>query len=171
MRRVVYSAAMSLDGRIAGPEGEYDWIPDEPGIDWGEFMARFDTVLMGRRSWEVVRAMPREHRPPQETLVFSDTLAESGMEGARLVRRDRAPAVIRQLKEAQGRDIWLFGGGELFRSLLDQGLVDVVEAAVVPALLGRGIPLLAGGPGPVALRLESSRAFPSGLLLVRYAVQ
>jgi hypothetical protein len=49
MRRIRYSVAMSFDGLIAGPQGEYDWIPNEPEIDWGAFMARFDTMLLGRR--------------------------------------------------------------------------------------------------------------------------
>ena len=60
MRRIRYSVAMSLDGFIAGPQGEYDWIPNEPEIDWGAFMARFDTVLMGRRSYEATLARRAE---------------------------------------------------------------------------------------------------------------
>ena len=62
MRRIRYSVAMSLDGFIAGPQGEYDWIPNEPEIDWGAFMARFDTMLMGRRSYEAALAAPGGNR-------------------------------------------------------------------------------------------------------------
>ena len=75
MRRIRYSVAMSLDGFIAGPQGEYDWIPNEPEIDWGAFMARFDTVLMGRRSYEAALAGPGGSLfSSMRTYVFSRTL-------------------------------------------------------------------------------------------------
>ena len=107
MRPVIYSVAASLDGFIAGPKGEYDWIPDEPTMDWDAFMSRFDTLLMGRRTWETVMAQPQEHHPAGEWVVFSDSLPR---DAARLVvRRADALHTVRRLKAKEGKGIWLFG--------------------------------------------------------------
>ncbi len=169
MRNVIYSVAASLDGYIAGPAGEYDWIPEEPEIDWGEFLGRFDTVLMGRGTWEV---LAREGPGPtvgMRTFVFSTTLEEIEDERITLVREDAADAV-RGLREEAGKAIWLMGGGVLFGSLLDAGLVDQIEVAVVPVLLGSGIPLLPERDGKTALELLDSRIYPSGIVSLRYAL-
>ena len=80
MRRIRYSVAMSLDGFIAGPQGEYDWIPNESEIDWGAFMARFDTVLMGRRSYEAALPAPPEFLDPQSLEFTLARLAEGPQE-------------------------------------------------------------------------------------------
>ena len=91
MREVWYSVAMSLDGYIAGRDGEYDWIPQEPGMDWAAFMKRFDTVLMGRRTYEVVASQPALAEPDaMRTYVFSRTLEAVNMPGATLVEGDAA---------------------------------------------------------------------------------
>ncbi|NIP57544.1 MAG: dihydrofolate reductase, partial [Gemmatimonadetes bacterium] len=79
-------------------------------------------------------------------------------------------AEVERLRASEGKDIWLFGGGRLFRSLVDAGLVDTVEVAIVPVLLGDGVPLLPAGPGPVRLELSAEETFPSGIVLARYTV-
>jgi dihydrofolate reductase len=170
MRRIRYSVAMSLDGFIAGPQGEYDWIPNEPEIDWGAFMARFDTVLMGRRSYEAALGAPGGSAlPGMATYVFSRTLRPEDHPGVTIVGTELGPT-IEDLRRRGGKEIWLFGGGDLFRSLLERGYVDLVEVGLVPVLLGRGVPFLAGLATRLALRLTGTRRYPSGILLLTYEI-
>lgn len=170
-RDVVYSVAASLDGYIADPDGGYGWIPEEPAIDWEAFVARFDTVVMGRRTWEVVsRDGGGSFLPEMDLVVFSRTLEPEDHPRARITGDDPA-TVVDGLRRRPGRDIWLMGGGVLFRSLLDAGLVDRVEVAIVPVLLGRGIPLLPEREDEVRLRLRGQRSYPSGMVLLEYDVE
>jgi len=169
MKKVVYSVATSLDGFVAGPAGEADWITMDPEIDFMALFARFDTVLMGRKTYEQAKAMGGGGEMPGVTsVVVSRTLRPEDCPGATLVG-DGAEARIRDLKAGGGKDVWLFGGGALFRSLLDAGLVDAVEVAVMPVLLGGGVPLLPAG-GRANLRLTGSRVYKSGVVSLEYAV-
>ena len=119
MRRIRYSVAMSLDGYLAGPNGEADWIEADPEIDFTAMMARFDTLLMGRRTYEAAQAMGGgPPTPGVSTVVVSRTMRQADHPGLTIISDDLAGAVSR-LRAAPGKDIWLFGGGELFRSLLD----------------------------------------------------
>lgn len=170
MRPVLYSVAMSLDGFIAGPGGEVDWLTAEPDIDWAGFMGLFDTMLVGRRTWDFAVT----HGSPSgfgdlRTLVFSRTLDAADHPGVEVVADDAAE-VVAELRREEGKTIWLMGGGDLFRSLLDAGLVDGVEVAVVPVLLGRGIPLLAPWEGRARLTREHVQPYSRGIVVVRYAV-
>jgi dihydrofolate reductase len=167
MRRIWYCVAMSLDGFIAGPKGEYDWIPAEPEIDWGAFMNRFDTVLMGRRSYEAALATPGGAMPGMRTYVFSRTVRPEEHPGVTIVR-DNVPAALAALRQAPGKEIWLFGGGDLFRSLLEIGEVDMIEVGLVPVLIGHGIPLLPGLDRIARLRLIETRRYPAGIMMLTY---
>lgn len=171
MRRLRYSVAASLDGFIAGPNGEFDWIPSEPGVDFAAFLAKVDTLVMGRRTWEVARAHGGLATfPGMRAYVLSRTLPPADDPAVTVVAEDAAD-FVRELKSRQGKDIWLFGGGALFRSLLDAGLVDTVEVAIAPVLLGEGIPLMPGPATRARLRLRAAESFPSGIVLVRYDVE
>jgi dihydrofolate reductase len=171
MRKIVYSVAMSLDGYIAGPNGEADWIVMDPEIDFAE-MARFDTILMGRRTFEAAQAMGGgESMPGVRTVVVSRTLRPEDHPGLAIISEDVGGAVSR-LRAGSGKDIWLFGGGSLFRSLLDLGLVDTIGVGVIPVLLGGGIPLLPARAQRTTLRLVSSRVYKAtGTLGLEYAVE
>jgi dihydrofolate reductase len=162
----MYSVAMSLDGYIARPDGSYDWIPDEPTIDWAEFMGRFDTMLVGRKTWEVA---PAPESQPMRTYLFSSTLRQDDYPSVTVVNQDAADFVAR-LRQETGKDIWLMGGGQLFRSLFQAGLVDAVETAVTPVLLGRGLPMLPNAEQSARLTLRQTRTFPSGIVLLTYDV-
>jgi len=170
MRRVLYSVAASLDGYIAGPSGEFDWIPMDPAMDWGSFMARFDTVLMGRRTYEITAAQESEASlPNMQTYVFSRSLGRVDRPGVTLVDDD-ASRVVAELRDGAGKDIWLMGGGVLCSSLLQAGLVDSVEVGVVPILLGGGVPLLARPTVTARLTLTKTQQYPSGIVLLSYDV-
>ena len=170
MRRLRYSVAASLDGFIAGPEGEFDWIPMDDAIDFGAFMSKFDTAIMGRRTYDLVRSQQEQSAVEgMRTYVFSRTLEPGENAGVTIVADDAARFVA-GLKEEDGKDIWLFGGGVMFRSLHDAGLVDRVEVGIVPVLIGSGIPLLPPGDKRVRLRHVKNEAFPSGIILGKYDV-
>ena len=169
MRQLVYSVATSLDGFIAGPNGEIDWIDPNAGIDFRALHCRFDTMLMGRRTYEVASTRGDLLRQTgMQILVVSTTLDSAQQPGITILNTGLASAV-HTLKTAPGKDIWLSGGGQLFRSLLTTGLVDSVQVAVFPVLLGAGTPLISQGRRAV-LKLNEYQKLPSGVLLLTYQV-
>ncbi len=169
MRRIRYQVACSLDGYIAGPNGETDWIVDEPGIDFAELFGQFDTLLMGRRTYEGV-STKTDGFWGKKVLVFSRTLRQEDHPGV-VVVSDQVEQRLQEMRSRPGKDIWLFGGGELFRSLLGLGCVDTVEPAIIPVLLGRGLPFLAPPAVQRKLRLTGRREYPSGIVWLEYTVQ
>ncbi len=170
MRQLRYSVAASLDGFIAGPNGEFDWIPMDPEIDFAALYASFSAIVMGRRSYEVYVATGGGVGPALPVYVYSRTLPEGERDGATFVRD--GVAHVRALKAAgEGKPIWLWGGSELFRELAAAKVVDGVDVAVLPIVLGGGIPLMAT-PGPrLPLRLRAQRLYrTSGILFLEYDV-
>jgi dihydrofolate reductase len=171
MRKVIYGGAMSLDGFIAGPNGEYDWIVMDPDIDFAAQMARFDTFLIGRKTFEAMRRMG-DAAPPApgiRNIVCSRTLRPEDCPQATL--SDDAERVVGDLRTQPGKDIALFGGGELFRSLLAAGLVDEIGVAVIPVLLGGGIPLLPSPADRARLKLKKHRVYEkSGTVGLEYDI-
>ena len=169
-RRLRYQVAASLDGFIAGPNGEYDWIVMDPAIDFAALYKEFDTAVMGRKTYQMMTAQGGNGAMPGlEVVVFSRTLPAATHRGVRIYNDDPRD-VVATLKAKPGRDIWLFGGGSLFRSLLDARLVDTVEVAVVPVLLGAGVPLLPPG-ALTTLVLADQKILPkSGIVMLAYSV-
>jgi dihydrofolate reductase len=169
MRRVRYQVACSLDGFIAGPDDAFDWIAPEPSFDFEAHFAQFDTLLMGRRTYEIARVAGERFRGKQ-VLVASSTLRPHEHPGIDVVREGLEER-IRAERSRAGRDIWLYGGGALFAQVLAWDLVDTVEPAIMPILLGSGVRLLPSHAVRRRLRLVSHRAYPSGMILVEYEVQ
>jgi dihydrofolate reductase len=169
-RRLRYSVATSLDGYIARRNGEMDWIVADPAIDFAAMYKEYDTAIMGRKTWDAMAAMGGQTAMPGlDVLVFSRTAAAVTRPSLRITNEDPV-AVVKQLKAKRGKDIWLFGGGELFRVLLAAGLVDTVEVAVIPVLLGEGIPLLPPGAS-TTLELVDQKTLPrSGIIVLSYSV-
>ena len=169
-RRLRYQVASSLDGFIATPNGGYDWIVMDPAIDFKALYNEFDAAVMGRKTYDVGKAQGASVAMPGiDVVVFSRSLTPVDMKGVRIV--NDAPAdVVRALKSRPGKDIWLFGGGELFRALLDAGLVDTVELAVMPVLLGDGIPVLPPGASASLVLSDVKRLPASGIVVLAYSV-
>ena len=168
-RRVRYGVAMSLDGYIAGPNGESDWITVDPEIDFNEIFSQFDTLLIGRKTFEAMQKMGGGggSMPGVKSFVISRTLKQTDYPDVTIAQDPRA--LVTSLKAEPGKDIWLFGGGELFRSLLGAGLVDGVDAAIIPVLLGGGIPLLPSPAERTRLRLANRRVYEkSGIVQLHY---
>jgi dihydrofolate reductase len=169
MPRIRYQVATSLDGYIAGPRGEADWIVMDPEIDFAALFGQFDTFLMGRRTFEVAGAGGLSGGSGGRTFVFSRTLRQDDHPNVTIVR-DVTAATVAPIRGQASKDIWLFGGGELFRSFLDEGLVDTVEVAVMPVMLGGGIPVLPHPARQTTLTLTGHRVFKSGIVLLEYTV-
>lgn len=170
MRKIVYSVAMSLDGFIAGPNGEADWIVMDPDIDFGSMFARFDTIVMGRKTYEVTRTAQGAGMPGIRSYVFSRSLDPADCPGV-TVATD-AVMTVNQLRSGSGKDIWLFGGGQLFGSLALAGLVDQIEVGVIPVMLGDGVPMWSSAGSSIQLRLmEHEVLATTGTVTLIYQVE
>ncbi len=171
MRLIRYLVASSLDGYIVGPNGEVDWIVPDPDFDFGALFKQFDTVLLGRRTYELTQSPGAPPWPPGISVyVFSRTLRPGDHPGVTVVADDLEQTVA-ALRARPGKDIWLFGGASLCASLLDVRLLDTVEVAVMPVLLGGGMPLVAALARRAKLTLTDHEASRVGAVRLRYAVQ
>jgi dihydrofolate reductase len=171
MRRVLYRVASSLDGFIAGPNGEIDWIVADPTVDFVSLYAGVDTVLLGRRTYEMTLQPGAPPWPAGWRIyVFSKTLDAARHAGVTVVSGNIG-ATVAGLRSEAGRDIWLFGGGSLFASLLAAQVVDQIEVAIMPVLLGGGTPLVSAVAPRSGLILTRSNTSPSGIVNLQYQVQ
>jgi dihydrofolate reductase len=168
--RIRFRAAISLDGYIAGPNGEADWIVPDPETDFVALMAQFDTLLVGRRTFETMVRARRTTMPGMRTVVLSTTLRQVDFPNVTIVG-DGVEAAVKSLRAKSQKDVWLFGGGEVFRRLLDAGLVDSVELAIEPVLLGNGVLLVREALHRRHLRLAAHRVSQVGAVHLEYIVR
>lgn len=171
MRKIRYCVAMSLDGYISGPNDEADWIVMDPDMNFAELWAQFDTLLMGRRTYEaaISRLGPSAMRGTS-VVVASRTLRHEDHPDITIVP-DLNQAELQALRRQSQKDIWMMGGGELFSYLLALHQVDCVEVSVVPVLLGGGIPLLPRIEKRTHLKLAGHKVYHSGVVALTYEVR
>jgi dihydrofolate reductase len=174
MRKVTFGGANSLDNFIARPDHAVDWLLwcKEAAAVMTEYWKTIDTVLMGRKTYEV--ALRSGHGggayPGMKTYVFSRTLAEDSGDGVTIIHTD-AVDFVRDLKQQPGKDICLMGGGELARPLFEADLIDEIGFNIHPVLLGSGIPLFHPMSVQVNLKLLKCEKFKNGCVYVTYRVK
>lgn len=171
MRVVTYGAACSLDGYIAGPNEDLSWLrwTDDVGRISGAYMARVDTILTGRKTYEAGRRQGGGSYAGYASYVFSRTLTKIDDDDTTLVTDDAA-TFVKQLKARPGAEICLMGGGELARSLFEADLIDRVGVNVHPIILGRGTPLLPQMTKQVSLELIDLQRISGDCLYALYSV-
>ena len=172
MRKVILGVAVSLDGFIEGPNGEYDWCFTDQDYGMSAFFKRIDSVFMGRKSYELALAMESETPsgfPKMKEYVFSNTL-EMVKEAVVIVNGDIQKKVVK-IKKEKGKDIWLFGGAELISSLMNLQLVDELILAVHPVVLGSGKSLFKDIGERTWLTLTDSKVYDNGLVFLTYTVK
>ena len=168
MRKVILGLALSLDGYIEGPHGEYDWCMTDQDYGMTAFFQRIDSMFIGRKSYELMTSLGDAAMPGFPKLkeyVFSRTLNEV-KPGTELVK-ENISAAVKQIKNEPGKDIWLFGGSSLFTSLFNAGLVDEIWLSVHPILLGGG-KLLFSNIQKTALTLTDTKTYSTGLVSLTY---
>jgi dihydrofolate reductase len=166
MRKLILFIATSLDGYTAGPNGEIDWLFADQDYGYRDFYARIDTVLMGRKTYELSLSFADYPYPGAAAYVFSRT-ARRPDEQVHFVAGD-VGAFVQQLKRQPGRDIWLVGGGQIVRECLVADAIDELVISVHPILLGAGLPLFPPGFPRRGLALHSVQHFHSGLVQTTY---
>ncbi|MBZ4395986.1 MULTISPECIES: dihydrofolate reductase family protein [unclassified Myxococcus] len=173
-RKLTYHVATTLDGYIAREDDSFDCFVFE-GDHATEYMATlrhdYDTVLMGRRTYDVgLKFKVTDPYPYLETFVVSRSMKEAPNPRVKLISDDVVGAV-RALKAKEGKGIYLSGGGALATQLFAAGLVDEVLVKLNPRLLGSGIPLVSRLDRHLELALRSTKVYQNGVVLLRYDVQ
>jgi dihydrofolate reductase len=170
MRKIILGVAVSLDGYIEGPNGEFDWCFTDQDYGLSEFFKRIDTSFMGRKTYEVTMAMGEAANLPKvKEYVFSNTLTKV-KDGAILINGD-IRSEVEKIKSSHGKDIWLFGGAALTASFLNMGLVDELWLSVHPILLGGGKPLFPDIKNRTYLHLLESKTYSTGLVSLKYSLK
>lgn len=172
MRKIILQLAVSLDGFIEGPNGEFDWCFTDDDYGMTEFFKSIDAVFMGRKSYELTLSMGGSAPPgfPQlKEYVFSNSLNK--VEGERILISGDLAKEVNKIKKEPGKDIWLFGGAALTTSFINLDLVDEMALAVHPVLLGAGKTLFQNIPDRVPLQLINTQTYPSGLVMLSYKFQ
>ncbi len=176
MRKLIVGLAITLDGYIEGPNGEYDWCFTDQDYGLNEFFTRVDSIFIGRKSYEVAQQHADNNggeivpgMPVMTEYVFSKTLT-SVKKGAVLISGDSI-AEARRIKAQPGKDIWLFGGASLTDAFIKEGLVDELWLSVHPVLLGSGKLLFRERDSRTKLILLECKTYETGLVSLRYSIE
>lgn len=166
-RRFILYVAISADGFLARHDDDVAWLDAFTG-DYGmrEFYGSIDTVILGRKTWEVGRRLGMEAYEGVTNYVLSRTKPDSD----KVLHATDAVTLVRELRAKEGKDVWLCGGAEIFGTLLDANEIDEIALHVIPVVIGEGIPLFSPKRREVRLELIASDAFNDGVVRLRYRV-
>ena len=172
MRKIILQLAVSLDGYIEGPNGEFDWCFTDEDYGMSAFFKRVDTTFMGRKTYELALAMQDEIPPgfpKMKEYVFSNTISNVKAD-VTLISGD-IKTEVEKIKKEKGKDIWLFGGAELISTLMNLELVDEIILAIHPVVLGAGKPLFKEIKERTWLTLTDHKIYPNGLVFLTYIIK
>src|ERR1044072_4900628 len=173
MRKVTFGGACSLDNFITRRDDSFDWIlfNKEVGEIMRDYWETIDTIVMGRRTYEVAaRSGSKGGYSGVKTYVFSRTIKKASSKKLMFVSEDAAD-FVRRLKEEDGKDICVMGGGVLAKSLFEAGLIDEIGFNIHPVLLGSGIPLFYEMKQQIDLELVKCRQLSNGCVIVTYSTK
>lgn len=171
MRKVILNLAVSLDGYIEGPNGEYDWCFADQDYGMTEFFADIDMIFMGRKSYELIHSTGDINAFPQVKYVFSDTLDPEQHPAIEVVRKADFKETVSRIKNEYGGNIWLFGGADLISSFLEDNMVDDFLLSIHPILLGSGKPLFKQLNKRIGLIQTNTQTYSSGLVQIGYTLK
>lgn len=171
MRKVILNVAVTLDGYIEGPNGEYDWCYTDQDYGMADFFAGTDAIFMGRKSYELIIGTGDINAFPQPKYVFSDTLVPEEHPHVKIIRKAGFKDAVDDIKDEYGANIWLFGGAELLTAFMQENMVDEFLLSVHPILLGKGKLLFTGLNDRVSLVHTGTETYSSGLVQLRYALK
>jgi dihydrofolate reductase len=169
MRKIILGVAVSLDGFIEGPNGEYDWCFTDQDYGMSDFFKRIDAIFMGRKSYEMTKKI--EGQNPWNgvrTYVVSNTVSKLDDKDAVLISGKNLEKEVQKIRNSHGKDIWLFGGAVLTTVFMNLNLIDEYWLAVHPILLGSGKPLFQGIESRKKLVLKDSKVYDTGLVSLTY---
>lgn len=176
MRKIRLYIATSLNGKIARPDGSVDWLeaipnPDKTDYGYEAFYREIDTTIQGYKTYQQLLSwgIPFPY-PDKKNYVVTRKKDMVNTEDVVFIREEPV-SFIRELKQQEGKDIWLIGGGEINTLLLNAGLIDELELFVMPIILPEGIGLFGGISKETGLRLLESQSFASGAVRMTYQVQ
>lgn len=174
MRRLRYNIAATLDGHIASSDHTTNWIVEDASIDFPALYSTFSTFIMGRKTYSTLLSYrdqnPLKDKPKEEMIVVSRSMKQEDHPDV-TIASNHVEEMVSELKKSGPKDIWLFGGGELARCLLDAKLVDTVEVAIMPVLIGDGVKMISGTTASTwKLKLDEVEKLDSGIVMTKYSV-
>jgi len=171
-RKIIVYIATSADGYIARPDGDFSWLNRKSVKgDYGiaKFYKRVDTVIMGRKTYDIGVQMGQAGYPGLQNWVFTRSAGRTAAPHIQFTGED-AGAFAQRLRKEKGKHIWLVGGGDVIASFLDAGEIDEFIIHVIPLFIGAGIPLIAPRHRSVELKLLRARRFSDGVIRLHYRV-
>ncbi|QOS80444.1 dihydrofolate reductase [Paenibacillus sp. JNUCC31] len=177
-RRIILDLAVTLDGYIEGKNGEVDWCIMDPDMEFNTFLNQIDTILYGRKSYDLWGEFTPDSENTdaekefwdtvhtKEKYVFSKTKKET--DNKAIYINDNITEEVIKLKNKPGKDIWLYGGANLITTFINLGLVDEFRLSIHPVILGEGKPLFIDVKQRINLKTVHTRTFTSGVVQVIY---
>jgi dihydrofolate reductase len=171
---VIYMFAMSLDGFIAREDGSFDWLDNHPpdaDYDFDAFLASVTGIVIGRGTYDAVRRDGRWDYAKWPCVVATNRQVDDLPSNAEAIAGTSAELLANLRRRGAGGRIWVLGGGDVVRQLLEAGLLDTVEIGVIPVVIGSGLPAFGGAQADRWLELDFAKPLATGAVHLRYRVR